>query len=247
MNTPLSIAGGFVVLVSALVGPASAQELRPAPVAALSAAGGSETFRLTEDVLRSLVWVRSAGEALVHDETAGGLVEISLNSATTRHRAILDLRTASSFLVPYTMSPRKEVRNAASAVRLVYDLLLDAFEGSIEIDERLADEPTGGTIAPLFTDAGSCAIAADRAWRLLPIAMAVLSDALVDPARTSSDGHVSYLTLTSEEAADLIKQIEVFFGPDAAAGRIAGLHPTAGSAGRLVSFLREPWRGSEKP
>ena len=247
MNTPLSIVGGFVVLVSTLAGPASAQQLGPTPVEAVPAAGRSEAFRLTEDVLRSLVWVRSAGEALMHDETAGGPVEISLNSATTQHRAILDLRTATSFLVPYATSPRKEVRNAASAIRLVYDLLSEAFEGSIEIDEKLADDPNGRTIAPLFTDASSCAIAADRAWRLLPIAIAVLSDAMVDPGRTSSDGNVAYLTLTSEEAANLIKQIEVFFGPDAAAGRVAGLHPTAGSAGLLVSFLREPWRGSEKP
>jgi hypothetical protein len=243
VNTPLAVVGGLAVLASALAAPAHAQQIGTASVA--RASEGSEAFRLTEDVLRSLVWARSASEALLNDETAGP-VKLSLVSTAVEHEAIVNLRKASSFLAPHAASQRQEIRNAAAAMALVYDLLLNAFEGSLAIEGRLGDAAANTDLEPLFRDAGSCAIAGERAWRLLPIAIAVLSDALVDGARSGSDGRAAYLTVTRRETDELLEQIELFFGREAAVGRNGGLHPTASSAALLADFLREPWRGSDK-
>jgi len=234
VRTPLAIVGGLVLLVSASARPAAAQEAAPAPAASLTIAeGSSEAFRLTEDVLRSLVWARAAGEALLSSRTAGP-IHVSLTSRTAQHRAVVNLRTASSMLATHAVSPRKEVRNAAVSLRLVYDLLLEGFEGSLDIEEKLAGVTAKGSLEQLARDANACAIVADKAWGLLPIAAAILTDALVD----ATSGQAPSLMVTAGEKADLLEQIDRFFGPDAAAGRMAGLHPTAGSAARIAAFLR---------
>jgi hypothetical protein len=128
----------------------------------------------------------------------------------------------------------------------VYRSLEEVFEGSLKLEEQLIDVKPGANLGPLVSEASANAASAEEAWKLLPVTVAALAHALTDSTRTTADGKIAYLRITSQEKRDFLSEIALSFNPDVAAGKSAGFQPAAASAGLLAYFLHQPWRGSEQ-
>lgn len=213
---------------------------------AAAAAQDSEPFRLTRDVLSSLESAQRAAESLAKIETLSDPIASAMNAMLAIRKAITALRLADSQIAPYVGSSDETVQAMAGSMHTIYGVLIECYEGDLRVQERLIDFKPSMQLGPLVNEASASAARADEVWRILPLTVGVLGHALVDMTRTSSDGRRTHLVLTSNQRASFLKDIERLFGPDAAAGNVAGLHAAKASAGLLAHFLRQPWQSSDQ-
>jgi hypothetical protein len=167
---------------------------------------------------------------------------------TAYRRALSKLQIAYSRLEAHTTSHHQTIADTALGTRLAYSQLIQAFEGSLRVQEKLVDMKPNDPMGPIVSEASIHTAAAEDAWKALPIAAgAGLSHALVDLGRRTADGRLAYLVVTKSERAALLSSIELLFGKQAASGKVAGLHPPEGTAGLIASFLLDDWRCSDEP
>ena len=100
-------------------------------------------------------------------------------------------------------------------------------------------------LGPILSEAEQVPAGAEEAWKLLPFAVAAVAHALVDAKRTTPNGRVGYLAITTGEKAYLLTSIQLQFGERVSSGKVAGLFPPDGAAALFASFLQQPWRGSD--
>ena len=80
-------------------------------------------------------------------------------------------------------------------------------------------------LGPILSEASKYSASAEKAWKLLPVAVAAVAHALVDEERTTLEGRVGYLATITEEKAYLLTSIQLQFGERASSGKAAGLFP----------------------
>ena len=83
----------------------------------------------------------------------------------------------------------------------------------------------------------------DETWRTLPVILAGVAHALVDPDRLEH-GKVMYLKITDEERSALLRQLEDSFSDDIKSFE-GESHAVDGSAAMLWKFLTDKWRSSD--
>jgi hypothetical protein len=84
----------------------------------------------------------------------------------------------------------------------------------------------------------------EEMWRALLHVVGLSTYTLVDLDRMQN-GKLAYLTITTQERANLLKQLEKSFPDDIKGGPKAGQYPIEGSAALLWSFLNEEWKASD--
>lgn len=210
----------------------------------------SELARFAQDVVQSLAFARDASRALSEGQQdvkgANDTLSLSLSAMTAYRRAIANLHTAENLMTPYAKSKQEKVAKTAAMTRATYALLVDAFEGSLRVQESMVDMKPGQPLGSIVTESSKHTAQAEEAWKTLPIASsAALSHALVDTERTTAEGKLGFLLLRERERASLLEHIKLQFGDEVAAGKGAGRHYSEASAALLADFLQKPWRASD--
>lgn len=99
------------------------------------------------------------------------------------------------------------------------------------MQEKLVDLKASQPMGSLIGEASKHAALAEEAWEALPVAVAAVADALVDTERTTPQGNLGYLRITSEQRTGLLSQVKDLFGEEVASGTwTAGLSYPRGAA-----------------
>lgn len=122
------------------------------------------------------------------------------------------LNQAAALLDQFQEAPDEAVRKGALQLATVYRLLSKRVLAGGSTLEKFAKAKTVDDIASLTSEAARRTAQIQEAWRLLPLGVASVMDALIDSERLS-DGRVLYLRLTCKERAELETVMKELF-PD---------------------------------
>jgi hypothetical protein len=151
-----------------------------------------------------------ARDKLLNTKPTNDAIATSLNSILAERSAANRLKDAAALLAEFETTPDETIRLTAETFRLAYGTLATQLEASIAIWEKLAVATTEAEIKALVPETGRALSTIDEAWRVLPLATAALSHALVDSKR-EVNGKLGYLRITRAERAQLIQALTKAF------------------------------------
>jgi hypothetical protein len=237
----MKISSGIVAaLTVCCVGP---QELPPtSPRLAAVARSESSPYSLASTLVESLSMAASARDTLAAARSAGNPITDSMTGIVSQRAAISRLNEATSLLIRFRDAPDEPVRAAANELSGIYGTLAARLLKGLSVWEKLAKAESVEDIAALIPESSKNAADLQDAWRLLPLGVAAVTDALVDSTRLV-DGRVSYLRLTRAERARLNLEIQERF-PNVRP-RDKGGQVVDGSIILFRGFLNGVWRFSD--
>jgi hypothetical protein len=172
----------------------------------------------------------------------GNPIADSKNGIASQRAAIARLNEATSLLLRFRDAPDETVRAAARELNGAYETLAARLLKGMSVWENLAKAKSIEDIASLIPESSNSAADIQDAWHLLPLGVAAVTDALIDPTRLV-DGRPAYLRLTHAERARLNMAMQDRF-PNVRPGDKTG-HVVDMSVNFLRAFLNGAWRLSD--
>ena len=249
-----ALIGGTFVLLAALVNLlATAVKTNPqAPVVSVKPvetppaqqAKPTDPFEFAQAVIDSLSWAADARQTIVSTEVKGEGAADSLRSMTNARIAINKLVRAHGEIQRFSNSDNKFVNVAVRLFDAAYRQLIASLNESIRAEEKLLSVSNEQELGALLSETSKWAAVADEAWKALVYASAATAHVLVDYNRPA-EGNQVHLTITADQRAKLMRELESHFGESVRSGLQAGQHATEAAPAALWGFLNEPWQTAE--
>lgn len=153
-----------------------------------------------------------------------------------------DFECAKEQVVPYGTSSNKAIKTSAQGATLVFALLVDLEQRSIEEYKTLLDAAAGGNLkrGTMLERQAELAVKYDEAWKLLITAVIASTYAVVE--LEPATGRMSRLGLTRTQRDEVLKRLHSTFGDDVKGGMKAGQLPLMAAAAALYEILGDPQR-----
>ena len=175
------------------------------------------------------------------DSAEGDLLERVTNFSL----AMGHVRRASQLVEPFRGHEQRFVAVGAEHFSVVCDALIRSMAGALTTIAKFLSTPPerrDPQLASFVGELSNWTAQSDEAWRALPVAVASVSDALVDNDRLQ-DGGVRYLSISSAERAALSDKLQLLFGDGVTEG-IRGHMPAPDASARLFwALLNQPGLG----
>lgn len=220
------VAGAHHSLHAQSIRPLDAHAFGPAVVESIS------SYVLGEE---GIALVRPAGNALA-DVT---------NRMAAFRSAQVKWHSAQKLVAPFANSPDKDLAAIADNLAVAYGAMADLYGQRIAITERVLTKKDV-SMGQVAIDVSKLEARADQVLELIALSTAGVANVLVDAKRSDEKGHATYLKITTEERANLLKQLHELAGTDPENESIDASRPTDRvCALTLWRWLRGPWRGSD--
>jgi len=237
----MKIRSGIVAaLLVCRVGPQDVPPTSPTPTAATPSE--LSAYTLASALIETLAKAAAARDTLAAAKSVGDPVMDSLSGIVSHRGAINQLNEAIVLLGRFRTTPDARLRAAASELGGAYATIAARLLKRTSIWENLAKAKSVDDIAALVPESSKSAEDIQEAWRLLPLAVSAVADALVDSTRLL-DGKVAYLRLTHAERATLNLDIQKRF-PNIRPGD-KSRHAVDVSVNLFRAFLNSVWRSSD--
>jgi hypothetical protein len=237
----------LMTLFSALVGTIavlvvhSQQPIRNVPTPA-AAGQDHSAYSLATTLLNTLSLAATARDTLASVKPQGNPIADSFNAIVAQRSAVGRLNEAIALLGLFQTSADEPVRTAASTLKGIYNALAERLLADVSVWEKFARTKTADDIAALVPESAKNAADVQTVWRLLPLGVASITDALVDSTRVVDD-KTPYLRLTRAERTKLATQIKALFPnlrPEEKGGQIVDV-----SVNLFREFLNGGWKSSD--
>lgn len=203
-------------------------------------------YEFSEAVIRSLALATDAQRVLQIPPLSDNVDEAVVGMTTLRI-AVKKLEQANAVIQRFSKSDDGTIAASVLAFDIGYRQLIDALNGAIRVEEKMLTVSSKQEQAALLSETSKWLAEAYEAWRLLPNATALASHALADNKRLV-DGKLPYLRITAAEKAQLLEELEQYFGESV---KITETHePNSLSApvtaaALLWGMLNQPWKPSD--
>ena len=213
----------------------------------------TDPYEFTQAVIDSLSWAADARQMFmsIESDDEGAATDIftdTFHSMTDTRIAINKLRRAKLEVQQFADSENQLAKEAVQLFNVGYDGLIAVLTKSIQSQERMLSISNEKELGALMNEMSRGAAAADEAWKALVYATAAVPWVLADNKRTNAEGKISYLTITADQRAALLKELESHFGESVKQGMKAGKYATEVAPAALWEFLSQPgWRPTDAP
>jgi hypothetical protein len=206
----------------------------------------TDPYEFAQAVIDSLSWAADARQTVMSLPAENQGPADTLKSMTNARIAINKLTHARLKIQRFADSDNELVNETASLFDTAYHALIVALNASIRTEEQLMSVSSEQELGVLLNEASKWAAQADESWKALVYASAGVAHVLADKTRSTKDGKLAYLTITTEQRAKLLQQLESHFGESIKQGMQAGQHATEAAPAALWEWLSRPgWRPAD--
>lgn len=208
-----------------------------------SAAQASDAYRFADAIVDMSVSLIEARETLNAAQQEGAAaptsIETELQILLGYEKMITRTREACTIPARFGSSRDNEISESATTIQALCEQLAAAFTESRDITIAVSQARSEDDVRRLVPRAAKNGGLVDEIWRTFPKTMALVSHIVHDGERTDDDGKVSFLKISAEEKALLLRRLDAMnLEPDKEGNRLAV------EAGLSIfrDFLRQPWK-----
>ncbi len=220
------------------------------PTNTFAADNPSESYLFIKDLIQvtSLIY-SSVDRFKTKKEYADETDEVFLTMQMMKgfRTATFDIEEAKGFLNKYLTSNNQTIKESSQAILTALDLLLKNYRDTINYLETVYSPETmkNPDAGKMMSEGSKLTADRDEILKLCMDASIMATYSLVSD-QEDKEGHLSYLTITSQERDDLKKELEDFFGQDIKDGVKAGQSLSISPAAAIYEVLKKDFIPKDK-